>query len=638
MKNVCVLSIVAALVLLLGLSVPQSANGETAQSVFNSTFGQQLKQVRSTRDTADDVDLATTMLNAAKSSLDNTELAVLICENTVALASRHPSGYSVAVEALDLIATLQPENAGKLQLQAANLLEKQFRSAKTDEAKEESGQAFIDAAVRFAESDVDAKSYRSASLLYRRASVVARMLKWSEEEAGLKAQAEQYMGQARIQSQIDTLLGQLKTKPENAGTNAKLVRLYTFELDDPTSASAYLEHCGDDELKSKVLTAAQQIEGVDAKTALDMGEWYEKESKSVSKPGKILSLTRARAYFAHAEATFDSVELSKTKAQISLKRVDGQLKLLQPVAVASTRTANSRSSKKNVIDLLKKIDTTKDRIAGQWQFQRGRLSGQSSGGFGGFGGFAAVRPPVEVDGNYELEMILTRTQGDGPVFIIMPVGSEKTVSFTMGQRDFSGFGRNQDNNDNQPQGGRRSAIRRFQQQRENFQNSTVSGLYNIDEKGATENGTAVKGSLTNSRAYAIAIKLESDEDDAETTISIYLNKKPFIKWKGRTAGLSSPGMVRFAGAKEKTITVATSGRSSISISRMLLKMTKGEAEEMGSDRAALASNDNNNNNPNPGNDPQMRERIMQRLRDAGLSDAEIQRRIQQFEQMRRRRD
>jgi len=600
---------------------------ESAKSAFDSAFGDQIKLVRGTADPADDVDLATTMMGAAQQSKDTPELAILICENVIQLASRHPSGYPIAIEALELQAELQPSRRESLQQRALSLLEGQYRRASAEQ-KEEAGLTFIETAARLADQNVEQKAYRSASLLYRRGAVVARALKLAEEEAELRTKAEQYQGLSKIQQQVESTKAQLKTKPKNQLANATLVRLYTFELDDPATASQYLEYSGDEQLKVNVLLATQEVDALAPKTALDLGQWYETSSKTLSKGGKVTSLTRAKMYYTHAMATFDDGDLSGTKAKISLNRVDGELEKLQPVKIKFA--ASSGSKKNGVINLLKKIDVTKDRLAGSWSFKRNVLTGKAAGGFGGFG-TAGIRAPVKVQGDYELEIQFARTAGDGPVMIILPVG-ERTVSFIMSQRDYSAFTRPTANDDRPATGGRRSAARRFLERREQAQNSTISGLYNIDDEGAEKNGTGVKGGLTNSRAYSVAIKVKTDSEEGETTISIAINKKLFTKWKGKTAALGSPDGLRALGIEEGIIAVGTSNRSTLAISRMLLKVTKGEVEDLAKDRTSSATDDNNPN-ANPEN-ARIPDEIMRRLRESGLSEAEIRRR---YEQMRRRR-
>jgi len=85
-----------------------------AAAVFQSLYGEDLKRVAATRDTADDVALAARLLEAAKAAETQPALLALLCEKAADLGLADPRGFDTALAAADLLAAKGVEAAPEL--------------------------------------------------------------------------------------------------------------------------------------------------------------------------------------------------------------------------------------------------------------------------------------------------------------------------------------------------------------------------------------------------------------------------------------------------------------------------------------------------------------------------------------------
>jgi hypothetical protein len=529
---------------------PQSK--QQAQSVVNDLFGQEINRVSKTSNRDDDLELGKTMLDAAKTSADQPQLAVVILTQVVKLASRHPSGQSVAVEALTLLAKYDPEQRKVHQQQALVLL------------RREGNEAYLQGAAQFAQQNVKFKNYTAAGLQYSQAAQMAKQLRLKDEHEIFAAKADYYTSLSRVQKQIQFLEMQLKTKPDDGSTHERLAWLFTIELDDPAQATKHLENSSNQELMINVMMATQQVTEMPEDQALALGGWYEKQSKSsgLSSAGKASSLNRAKAYYGqylkHAEAG-----LNRTRVELMIKKIDRELAGMNLQLVSSsdpqiasdsgtsTSSTNASSktaskSKSKYINLLEKVKISRDAVAGTWKISDGKLI---TSGYGSSG----LRFPVRIDGDYEMQLQFSRTEGRGTISIQIPVG-EHTVSLMLQQT--------------------------VTKKPVNY----MSGFFNIDERGAADNGTGVKpGIINNGRRYTVGIKVVHLSEE-KAAIGVTLNGQAFTQWRGNPSSLRPYSYFASAGGHGSPGVGIYS--SSMVVYGAVLRMTKGEAKEMGSEEVA----------------------------------------------------
>jgi len=482
-----------------------AASRAESVKVFDDLFGSEVKRVLKTSTKDDDLALAQQMFDAAKSSSgDSPQLGMVILEQVVKLSSRTADGQELAIEALAMLAQLEPEQRKSHQQQALVLL----RRVGND--------ALMEGAARFGQQNLEAKDYAAAGSMFSQAAMMAKMLRLKEAHDVYQAKAEYYNSLSRTQKLIDSLQKHLTARPDDSLVHDRLAWLYTVELDDPSQATRHLEHSTDQELMVNVMLATQQASDLGETQALDMGKWYEKQSKrsELSQAGKAASLRRAKAYYEHYLSKNTEGGLDRTKVELTLKQIDRELESLNldlvETSVASAEAAEpvgkkTKVSKKvkkgssKIVNLLEHVNPSRDATSGSWKVVQGQLA--SSTGYSSQG----IRLPTQIKGDYQLEIQFTRVSGTGTVGIQIPVG-DNTVSLIFSHM-----------------------IKKSPQ-------AYMSGLYTIDGRSAVENGTGVKpGMLTNGRRYVVGISVAHSGDQA--AIGVTVNGKRFTQWRGKPSSL-----------------------------------------------------------------------------------------------------
>jgi hypothetical protein len=145
------------------------------------------------------------------------------------------------------------------------------------------------------------------------------------------------------------------------------------------------------------------------------------------------------------------------------------------------------------VDVLKSIDLKKRGATGKWQRRDKELV------------VSAVDDPARLPlsvaprGAYDVKMEFTRTDGDGTVGVILPVGSRQClVAVNYG-------------------GG-------------------PSGIDMIDGRRANQNDSAFPGALANDRRYTLEITVRPDQDEAAVTAN--LDGRPLVFYRGPAASLA----------------------------------------------------------------------------------------------------
>jgi hypothetical protein len=96
-----------------------AAPEDEALQAFNSLYGDEVKRVLSTPDTADDAALAGKLLETAKTVAGQPALMAILCEKAAELGKSSPAGRATAAQAMELLATHRKIAALKARLQSA---------------------------------------------------------------------------------------------------------------------------------------------------------------------------------------------------------------------------------------------------------------------------------------------------------------------------------------------------------------------------------------------------------------------------------------------------------------------------------------------------------------------------------------
>ena len=185
-----------------------------------------------------------------------------------------------------------------------------------------------------------------------------------------------------------------------------------------------------------------------------------------------------------------------------LKQLREEVKGANPKAGPPDPSAKSKPGPKDTAkepkwaDVLAFVDPAKDKIEGTWRRTDAGISLED-----GPSGTLAI--PVAPKGNYEFRVKFTRTSGYDTVSIVLPAGP-KAVAVLI-----------------------------------SFWGGLVSGLANIKGKDPKDkdNETGVRpGGIENNVEHTVYAKVIAGPSLAEITVT--LDSKPLVNWKGRTNDLS----------------------------------------------------------------------------------------------------
>jgi hypothetical protein len=483
------LALLASLAALLALG-PSAWAAETekapdddakAAEVFQSLYGEDLKRVAATRDTADDVALAARLLEAAKAAETQPALLALLCEKAADLGLADPRGFDTALAAAGLLAAKAPEMADAAMDKVVAVRRRQYdlsRGADRAPAGEKLCEAMGDAAAAQAE----AGDWDEAVKRYRQALALAHAIR-SDKTATLEARLKTATQRQQSAAKAAQLEARVKADPADRQARDQLIRLVLVDLDDPAGAAEYLDTACDPALRKYVPAAAKGVEAAPELACVELGDWYRDLATAAAATGnKVSTLTRAQAYYERYLALHAAADMDRTKAELALTKVEEELERLRGRETGRW------------IDLLKLIDPEKDAVKGQWQRTAAGLTVAP-------GNEARLAIPLSTSGTYELEYKAVRVSGLQAGHTMLPVASTSVLLVINGW-----------------EGAR-------------------SGLCNIDGKEPDKNGTAVPAAnLKIGQPFTVKVKVALEGDQA--SISVALDGKPYIAWKGPQSALA----------------------------------------------------------------------------------------------------
>lgn len=299
-------------------SVPiANAFADEARQVFDSLYGQKIKQAAATSDRADDIALAKAMLAIAKDSGQTPKLQALLCDTASDLAGKHPDGFPTAIEALRLLADSQEDQREAARVKLIDLLTKKSRTGKAEE-RAGASDALIKLLITMGDEKAEKKQYAEAAGDYRRASTLATQLK-SELLNGIKTKLDFAMARDRALKQIARLQEKLLQNANDHTTAEEIVKLYMMELDEPTNTAPYLSRVKNERLARLVPMTLKPIHSVEKGDLLLLGEWYSELAGTSIGPAKDAMLRRSVRYLSRFVESNPGEPLSRTKAEVLLK-------------------------------------------------------------------------------------------------------------------------------------------------------------------------------------------------------------------------------------------------------------------------------------------------------------------------------
>lgn len=300
--------------------------------VFRSLYSASIKRALETPDREDDLNLADTMLAAAKESIGTPTMLSLMCTHVYKLTSTNPAGYEKAAEAMELLARHVPKQSVEALEKAISLRQRLYAGSRGD-ARQKAGDALVDVLVRIAIAKQDIGDTRGAISSWRRAQQIAMQIesdRMSELEAGFK----NALSLRRTGDRIAELRKTLENHPNDQKTARQLVEVIVIELDRPSSAIQYSLQTADKELNRLVMLATSDITSISKTDSLALGDWYRSLSAKTTQPkSKSAMFSRAKAYYERFINLNDANDLFTKKAQLAVKGIDASLAKLESTGV-----------------------------------------------------------------------------------------------------------------------------------------------------------------------------------------------------------------------------------------------------------------------------------------------------------------
>ncbi|MGB3086348.1 MAG: VWA domain-containing protein [Phycisphaerae bacterium] len=306
------------------------------RETFEAFFGKKLHEVHKLGATSAAVSLARELLEAARVSGDQPGFLTLVLFAAWELGDSDPAGYSVAIEAMDLLKTRVPERKADCERRILLTTARQIEHAVGSERRQ-GGELLIDRLVAAAEADAQAGDFASARRLAQIAAGVAEVVgspRRGEIDAGIK----RLRTREELASKIPDLVTKLRNSPDSEAAWRELVRLCVVELDSPSEVAKYKDLIPDLQVRWRVEQANKSVSDLPEDDLLDLGEWYWHLAEEASDIGRISMLRRARLYYSGYLRRHQTDDLAGTAAKVRLQAVE---KALEQADVAALRHAAS---------------------------------------------------------------------------------------------------------------------------------------------------------------------------------------------------------------------------------------------------------------------------------------------------------
>ena len=494
-----------------------AAPEDEALQAFNSLYGEEVKRVLATPDTADDVALAGKLFEAAKTVTSQPALLAVLCEKAADLGKPTADGRATAVQAMELVIGKVPERKAACLGRITALRQIDYDTSRP-EGKAQAGEALIASLLALTDAKAEADDSAAASDACRKALAIATALKL-ESRATIQAHADSLAAHQKAEQKIAALKARLESAPTNAAARAELVTALVVEFDDPAAAAKFVDTSLDATLQKFVPAAAKGLDQTPELACLQLGDWYRSLAEQAVGAAKPPMATRARAYYKRfldlhttedverAQVTLATKKLDDITAAAVVAKADTSAKPPAKAAAATKAAATTKAAAAGAAaadtlaanqwhDVLRYVDTAKDPVTGAmpigWRRDKAaivclnRASSESK-----------ITVPVMPQGSYDLQTVLTINEyGSGGVYLPAGTGSVMLHIYTSG----------------------------------------TSGLAYVNGRSAYNNGTGLPTTIGIGIPHRVDVRVILTDDQASITAT--LDDKPLVQWSGPQSALS----------------------------------------------------------------------------------------------------
>jgi serine/threonine protein kinase len=180
-------------------------------------------------------------------------------------------------------------------------------------------------------------------------------------------------------------------------------------------------------------------------------------------------------------------------------------------------------------DAIRVVDTKRDTLNGNWEVEGKQLIARA--------GSPLLQLPLMPEGDYEIDLEVARTSGDGPIFVVIPVG-QSNCAFILGhsQNKFGGF-----------------------------------DLINKQSIASSENKTQRPGAIVNNKTERIGIRV-TRENENQYLVMATRNGEQYAQYRGSTDDFSQKEIQL---SNKRRIGVGASDNSAVTFSNIRIKAITG---------------------------------------------------------------
>lgn len=290
-------------------------------AAFEKLYGPDIKRVKGTPDTADDLALAAQMIQSARTGKLDAELLAAMCEAAFDLAASASGGETRAFEALDVLADKVPDKRFDCAVKRAALCERVYKESKSRADGEHLTQALMTAG----ELGTSSHRFAEAADAWKKALSVAAGIN-SPKLAAIKEQLPAYEDRVESLREAGKLADALRANPQDRSARDRMLVIQLVELDNPAAAARYLDATADEAMKTNLPLATEPVEGLSEEAALKLAEWYVGLAGKAGIGGKELMNARARAcYLRFFELHKDRDDALAMRAALGIQKVGGKV-------------------------------------------------------------------------------------------------------------------------------------------------------------------------------------------------------------------------------------------------------------------------------------------------------------------------
>jgi len=263
--------------------------------VFAELFGPKIEAAKRTSSKTDDVETAREMMALAPDAAGQPKLMKMILLGAFELASSTPTGYSTAVEALQIMERQLPDEKAEVLSNRIKLRQKMYRLSRRDE-RQAAAELLIDDLMALGDLNAQNAMFSEAILNYRSAQAVALGVRSSRLDQ-IKARMTELAAQKTIGDRAAMLKNKLEVNPKDSVAARELVLLFLLELNQPVEAGKYIDGVTDEGLLKAILAATDPSAELSADDALELGDFYNKLAETPTTNQKPRAYQRALGFY-----------------------------------------------------------------------------------------------------------------------------------------------------------------------------------------------------------------------------------------------------------------------------------------------------------------------------------------------------